>query len=50
MAVFGYSPKLERGLRLAFGAYFQYDFFIKNIPYLLIYQLTKLQRHTFFPS
>ena len=36
MAVLGYLPKLKRGLGLAFGT---------NIPYLILYQVTK-----FFPS
>ena len=29
MAVLGYLPKLKRGLRLAFGSHFLYDFSIK---------------------
>ena len=29
MAVLGYLPKLTRGLGLAFGAYFLYDFSMK---------------------
>ena len=29
MAVLGYSPNLKRGLGLAFGAHFLYDFSIK---------------------
>ena len=50
MAVFGYSTKLKRGLELAFGAYFLHDFLHKNGPYLILYQLTKSQYCTFFPS
>ena len=29
MAVLGYLAKLERGLRLAFGAHFLHDFYLK---------------------
>ena len=50
MAVFGYLAKLKRGLRLAFGAHFLHDFFHKNVPYLILYQWTKFQCHTLFPS
>ena len=50
MAVWGYLPKLKRGLRLAFGAHFLYDYGNKNISYLMHYQWTKFQCHTFFPS
>ena len=31
MAVFGYLPKLKRGLRLAFGTHFLHDVFIKML-------------------
>ena len=37
MAVFGYLPKLKRGLVQAFGANFLHDFFHKNVPYLIRY-------------
>ena len=50
MAVLGYTPKLKRGLGLAFGAHFLHDFSIKNVPYLMLYQWTKFQCHIFFPS
>ena len=51
MAVLGYLPKLKRSLGVAFGAHFQHDFFFhKNVPYLILYQLTKLQCPNFFPS
>ena len=43
MALFGYLPKLERCLELAFGAHFH-----KNIPYLIFYQLTKFNVVYFF--
>ena len=49
MAVLGYLPKLKRGLVLAFGAHFLHNFF-KNVPYLILYQWTKFQCHTFFSS
>ena len=52
MAVLGYLPKLKRSLDVAFGAHFQHDFFFfhKNVPYLILYQLTKFQCPNFFPS
>ena len=50
MIVLGYLPKLKRSLGLAPGAHFLYDFFHKNVPYLILYRLTKFKCHTFFPS
>ena len=50
MAVLFYLPRLKRSLGLAFGANFLHDFFHKNVPYLILYQWTKFQCHTFFPS
>ena len=50
MAVLGYLSKLERGLGLAFGAFFLPDFSIKIIPYLILYQWTKFQCDTLFLS
>ena len=50
MAVLGYLAKLEKGLGLSFQAHFLHDFPIKNVPYLILYQLTKFQRHTLFLS
>ena len=47
MAVLGYLPKLKRGLGLAFGVHFLHDF-PKIFPYLLLYEWTKFQCHTFF--
>ena len=49
MAVLGYFAKLKKGLGLAFGAHFLYDFSI-NVPYLILYQWTKFQCHTLFLS
>ena len=46
----GYLAKLKRSQVLAFGAHFLDDFFRKNVPYLILYQWTKFQCHTFFPS
>ena len=43
MAVLGYVAKSKRGLGLAFGAY-------EDVPYLILYQWTKFQCHTLFPS
>ena len=48
MAVFGYLPELKRDLKLAFAAHFLHDFFNKNVPYLILYQLAKFQCHAFF--
>ena len=50
MTVLGYLPKLKEGLGLAFGAHFLYDFFHKNVFYLILYQWAKFQCHTNFPS
>ena len=46
MAVFGYLAKLKKGLGLAFGAHFLHE----NVPYLILYQWTKFQCDTLFPS
>ena len=43
MASLGYLPEVNRGLGLAFEVHFQLDFSIKNIPNLILYQLTKIQ-------
>ena len=50
MAVLGYLAKLERVLGLSFQAHFLHDFSVKNVPYLILYQLTKFQCHTLFLS
>ena len=50
MAVLGYLPKLKRDLELAFDAHSLYDFFHKNVLYLIFYQWTKFQRSTSFSS
>ena len=50
MAVSGYIAKLKSGLGLAFGAHFLHDFFLEDVPYLMLYQWTQFQRHTLFPS
>ena len=49
MAVLGYLTKLKWGLGLASGAHYLHDF-LNNVPYLILYQWTKCQYHTFFPS
>ena len=50
MALLGYLPKLERRLRLfGFVAYF-FMIFHKNVPYFILYQVTKFQYHTVFSS
>ena len=41
---------LKRGLRLASGASSLHNFFHKNVPDLILYQLTKFHSHTIFPS
>ena len=46
MSVLGYLVKLKKGLGLALGAHFLHGFFHKNVSYLILYQLTKLQYHT----
>ena len=43
MAVLGYLPKFKRSLGLGYGARFLHVF-------LTLYQLTKFQCNTFFPS
>ena len=48
MAVLGYLPTLKRGLEQAFDAHFLHDFSIKM--FLILYQWTKFQCHTFSPS
>ena len=48
--VLGYLPKLKRGLGLVLRAPFQHIFLHKNVPCLIIYQLTKLQCQTYFLS
>ena len=50
MAVLGYLPKSKRSLGLVFKAHFLHDLFIKNVPYFILYQFTKLQCHTLFSS
>ena len=50
MAALGYLPKLKKGLGQAFGSHFLHDFSIKIFLVLILYQWTKFQCHTFFPS
>ena len=50
MGVLGFSAKSKRGLGLAFGAHFLHEFSIKNVTYLILYQLIKFQCHTIFLS
>ena len=50
MAILGYLPKLKWGLALAFGAHFLHNFFIKKIPYLILYIWTKFLCHNFLAS
>ena len=50
MAALGYLPKLKRGLGLALSAHFMHDFSIKNVPYLICYQLTQFQCNNIFHS
>ena len=50
MAVLSDLPKLKRGLGLASGEHFLHDLYTKMFPYLILYQLTKFQFHTLFPS
>ena len=48
-SVLGFLPKQKRGLGLDFGAQISTGFH-KNVPYLILYQWTKFQCHTFLPS
>ena len=48
LAVLGYLPNLKRGLGLAFGAYFQHDFFIKM--FLIQYSIKVSTSYLFFFS
>ena len=51
MAVLGCLEKLKSDLGLAFGVHFLHGFFHKNVPQLILYQLTKFQCHiSFFSS
>ena len=50
MAVLDYLARLKMGLRLPFGAHFLHDFFKKNVPYVILNQLTKFQCHILFLS
>ena len=50
MAVLDYLTKFERGLGLASGAYFLYDFPIKMFLIYNTLPWTKFQHHTFFTS
>ena len=49
MAVLDYLPQFKRGVWLAFGALFCMIFFHKNVRYVILFQLTKFQCHTFCP-
>ena len=44
MAVLGYLSKFIKDLGLTFGAHFVHD---KNVFYLILYQWTKFQYHSF---
>ena len=46
----GYLKKFKNGSGTSFWYIFSALFFHKNISYLISYQLTKFQYHTFFPS
>ena len=50
MAALGYLPKLQRDLGLTLVTFSAWFFFYKNVLYLILYQLTKFQRHNFFLS
>ena len=49
MAVLGYLPKLKRGLGLAFGAYFLYDFSLQMFLFYTM-PMEKVSMSYFFPS
>ena len=43
--------KNQKGVcETSFWSTFSAGFFHKNVPYLILYQWTKFQCHTFFPS
>ena len=46
---FGLLTKIKKRLGLAFRAHYLHDFFYRNV-YLILYQWTKVQCHTFFLS
>ena len=48
MAILGYLQKLKMGISFwcTFSAWFSHA----NVPYLILYQLTKFQCHIFFAS
>ena len=47
---FGLFTKIKKGSGISLWASFCAWFFHKNVPYLMLYQLTKFQCHIFFPS
>ena len=47
---FGLFNKIKKGSGASFCCIFSAWFFCKNIPYLILYQWTKFQSHTFFLS
>ena len=48
-ACFGLFTKIKKGPGTSFWCILSAWFFHKNVPYLIIYQWTKFQCHTFFP-
>ena len=49
-AVFSRQPKLKKESGTSFWCMFSTYFFHKNVPYLILYQLTQFQYRTYFPS
>ena len=47
---FGLFSKIIKGSGTSFWCAFSAWFSHKNVPYLILYKLTKFQYHTFFPS
>ena len=50
MAGLGYLSELKRGRGTSLWCLFYALFSNKNLPYLILYQWTNFQCHTFFPS
>ena len=46
----GLFTKFKKGSGISFWCTFSVWFFHTNTPYLILYQLTKFQCHTFYPS
>ena len=50
LSYFGLFTKIKKDSGTSFWCMFSQWFFDKNAPYLILYQWTKFQCHTFSPS